>query len=193
MSISPISNPAPALPLEAFARAAEHGDEVYVDTAGGKHQVLALGRTPSGRPVAWVAPDSDTASSFMRSLSHACGTTLSRTIGQELGLGSNPGKPLASRTITQALEMAEAARSVLAGVDFVTALAFSAQGGGAGFRAACAEAKVSPDAISPQRKASIDQDMARRFETAETNGLSPVTSATAHAWLLEILTDRPSQ
>src|SRR5690606_37994703 len=99
MSISPISNHPPSLALEAFARAAEQGDHVYVEVSGDRYQVLATGQTPGGRSVAWIAPDSDTTSSFMQALGHAYGGTLSRTIERELGLAPNPGKPLSSRTI----------------------------------------------------------------------------------------------
>lgn len=193
MSISPISNHLPPLALEAFARAAEQGDHVYVEVSGDRYQVLATGQTPGGRSVAWVAPDSDTASSFMRSLDHAYGASLSRTIEHELGLAPNPGKPLSSRTIEQALDMAKTAQSVLAGVDFMTVLAFSAKSDSAAFRAACNEANIAADALTPQKRSAIDQDMASRFEHAAATGKSPISPATAHSWLLEILGDSSSQ
>lgn len=189
MSISPISSHLPPLALDEFARAAEQGENVHVEVAGDRYRVLATGQTPGGRSVAWVAPDSDTASSFMQALSHTYGTSLSRTIERELGLAPNPGKPLASRTISQALDMAKTAQSALAGVDFMTALAFSAQSGGAAFRAACNEANIAPDALTPQEKSAIDQDMASRFGQAAAAGKSPIPPATAHAWLVEILGD----
>jgi len=189
MSISPLSNHLPPLALEEFARAAEQGDHIYVEVAGDRYQVLATGQTPGGRSVAWVAPDSDTATSFMQSLSHTYGTALSRTIERELGLMPNPGKPLSSRTVEQALDMANTARSALSGVDFVTALAFSAQSGSAAFRAACSEANIATDALTPQQKSVIDQDMSSRFERASAAGESPVSPAAAHTWLVEILGD----
>lgn len=191
MSISPIPNHLPPLALEEFSRAAEKGDYVHVEVAGDRYQVLATGQAPGGRSVAWVAPDSDTASSFMQSLDHAYGAPLSRTIERELGLAPNPGKPLSSRTIEQALDMARTAQSALAGVDFITALAFSAQSGGAAFRAACAETNVAADSLAPEEKIAIDHDMSNRFVNAAKTGDSPVSTATAHAWLVEILNDLP--
>ncbi|CAB3666712.1 hypothetical protein LMG26696_03659 [Achromobacter pulmonis] len=64
MTISSVTPSSPFVSLEAFAKAAQSGQDVYVDIAGEKLQVLGMGTTPGGRSVAWVAPNVDTTSLF---------------------------------------------------------------------------------------------------------------------------------
>ncbi|WP_238891461.1 hypothetical protein [Achromobacter insuavis] len=71
MTISSVTPSSPFVSLEAFAKAAESGQDVYVDVAGEKLQVLGMGTTPGGRSVAWVAPNVDTTAMFAQALDMA--------------------------------------------------------------------------------------------------------------------------
>ncbi|WP_238881152.1 hypothetical protein [Achromobacter xylosoxidans] len=56
MTISSVTPSSPFVSLDAFAKAAQSGEDVYVDIAGETLRVLGVGSTPGGRSVAWVAP-----------------------------------------------------------------------------------------------------------------------------------------
>lgn len=129
MTISSVTPSSPFVSLEAFAKAAESGQDVYVDVAGEKLQVLGMGTTPGGRSVAWVAPNVDTTAMFAQALARSYGQGIASAVSRELGLEPNPGKPLSARTVAQALDMAQTSRDALSGVDFLTRLALSATNG----------------------------------------------------------------
>jgi len=173
--------------LDRF-EAATHGSEsIYISVSGQSMQVLGTGTTPGGRSVAWVAPDVDTTRLFTEALEHSYGAGIAKTVARELGLEPSPGKPLSSRTVTQALDMAQTSSQALSGVDFVTRLDCSAGAQGAGFKAACQALGLDPSSLDPQRCRDIDQAMQLKFEQAAAQGHSPVAPETARAWLRELL------
>ncbi|WZB74542.1 hypothetical protein WJ972_28860 [Achromobacter insuavis] len=90
MTISSVTPSSPFVSLEAFAKAAESGQDVYVDVAGEKLQVLGMGATPGGRSVAWVAPNVDTTEMFAQALARSFGQGIASAVSRELGLGPTP-------------------------------------------------------------------------------------------------------
>lgn len=187
-----IHSSAPSAPRESpglddFASAAALGEGVYASAAGRSLQILGTGMTPSGRTVAWVEPDLDTTQLFTDALAHSHGIGITQTVVRELGLASNPGKPLASRTITQALDLAQTVAQVLSGVDFVTLLNHSAKSLGTGFTTLCQDMGISSADLTPDKRARIDQAMHEKFEQAAAQGISPVSSSTAREWLRTFL------
>ena len=187
MTISSVTPSSPFVSLEAFAKAAQSGQDVYVDIAGEKLQVLGMGTTPGGRSVAWVAPNVDTTSLFAQALAHSYGQGITSAVSRELGLEPNPGKPLAARTVAQALDMAQTSRDALSGVDFLTRLAVSASADTPAFQQACRDTGVAAASLDASRRDALDQAMQARFEQAALSGQSPVSLATAAAWLRDQL------
>ncbi|KAB0614664.1 BspR family type III secretion system anti-sigma factor [Castellaniella defragrans] len=187
-TLPPVSFPSHELPnLDRFAAATRGAESVYISVSGQSMQVLGTGTTPGGRSVAWVAPDVDTTRLFTAALEHSYGAGIARSVARELGLEPSPGKPLSSRTVMQALDMARTASQALSGVDFVTRLDCSASAQGTGFKAACQALGLDPSGLDPQRRQDIDQAMQLRFEQAAAQGRSPVAPEAAQAWLRELL------
>ncbi len=187
MTISSVTPSSPFVSLDAFAKAAEGGQDVYVEISGEKLQVLGTGATPSGRSVAWVAPDVDTTAMFAQALAHSYGQGIASAVSRELGLEPNAGKPLSARTVAAALDMAETSSHALSGVDFMTRLAVSASGNTPAFQQACADAGVAPSSLDAARRGALDDAMQARFDQAARSGQSPVSLATAADWLRELL------
>lgn len=119
ISNSPSVAGAPRAPLSVddFRREAALGEDLHLQVDGDSFRLIAAGKTPSGRSVAWVE-GGDAAGMFVAALKDAFGERLSQAISSELGLQSAPGKPLSARTVEQALSMAETANSALEGVRF---------------------------------------------------------------------------
>lgn len=194
-SLMTINSSAPTAPrqlpsLDDFASAATRGEAVYASSTGRSLQTLGTGATPSGRTVAWVEPDVDTTRLFTEALAQSHGIGISQTVALELGLVSNPGKPLASRTITQALDMAQTLAQVFSGVDYVTQLNHSAVARGTGFTALCQDMGISAADFTPDQQKRIDQAMREKFEQAAAQGNSPVSSNTAREWLRALIEPR---
>lgn len=189
MSINPVSiPPSPhGISLEAFSQATRAGDAVYISVSGQSLQVLGTGSTASGRSVAWVAPDMDTVSMFTEALARTYGSGIASAVSRELGLTPSPGKPLSSRTIERAIDMAQTSQQALEGVDFATRLGCSASMGAPVFREVCAELGIPPERIGPDKRQQIDQTMQQRFSEAASSGLSPVPLDTARSWLRELI------
>lgn len=187
MTISSVPSSPGFLSLDAFTQAAQTGREVYADIGGERARVLATGSLPNGRGVAWIDPDADTASMFVDTLARSFGSGIGSAIARELDLVSAPGKPLSSRTVTLAVDMARQAEQVLGGVDFATQLAFSAKASGVGFQQVLNELNIPASTVDASQRDRIDQAMQQRFEHAAQTGQSPVSDSTAHAWLREVL------
>lgn len=187
MTISSVTPSTPFLSLDTFAKAAEGGQDVYVDIAGEKLQVLGTGATPGGRSVAWVAPNVDTTAMFAQALAQSYGQGIASAVSRELGLEPNPGKPLSARTVAAAIDMAETSSHAISGVDFITRLALSACGNTPAFHQACGDAGVAPDSLDAARRAALDASMQARFDQAAQAGQSPVSLGTAAGWLRELL------
>ena len=173
--------------LAHFEAAAHDSEAVYISVSGQSMQVLGTGATPGGRNVAWVAPDIDTTRLFTDALANSYGNGITQTIVRELGLEPTPGKPLSSRTVSQALDMAQTSSQALSGVDFATQLDHSASARGAGFPTACRALTIDPASLSTQRRQEIDAAMQLRFEQASAQGQSPVMADTAQSWLRDLL------
>lgn len=188
MTIAPLSAPSSSGPsLEAFASAASVGDAVHVSVSGQSMQVLGTGSTPGGRSVAWVAPDVDTTAMFTNALARTHGQGVAIAVARELGLQPSPGTPLASRVVSQALDMAQTTRAALEGVDFFTQMLCSARSGGPAFQQACQATGVASADVGQAQRQQIDQAMQSRFEQAAAQGQSPVSPGTAQQWLRELL------
>ena len=108
--------------MDDFRQGAAQNEELQVQLDGHSFKVISVGQTPSARSVAWVSGDQDTTGMFIAALESAVGSALSQVIASELDLRPNPGKPLASRTVEQALVMADTATTALEGVDFASSL-----------------------------------------------------------------------
>ncbi|MFY3082583.1 hypothetical protein ACOTF2_21155 [Achromobacter xylosoxidans] len=187
MTISSVTPSSPFVSLDAFAKAAQSGEDVYVDIAGETLRVLGVGSTPGGRSVAWVAPNVDTTGMFAQALARSYGQGIASAVSRELGLEPNPGKPLSARTVTLALDMAQTSRDALSGVDFMTRLALSATNDAPAFQQACRDAGVAPSDLDAGRRGALDQAMQARFDQAAEAGHSPVSLATAAGWLRDLL------
>ncbi|MFM9895182.1 hypothetical protein [Achromobacter xylosoxidans] len=187
MTISSVTPSSPFVSLDAFAKAAQSGEDVYVDIAGETLRVLGVGSTPGGRSVAWVAPNVDTTGMFAQALARSYGQGIASAVSRELGLEPNPGKPLSARTVTLALDMAQTSRDALSGVDFMTRLALSATNDAPAFQQACRDAGVAPSDLDAGRRGALDQAMQARFDQAAESGHSPVSLATAAGWLRDLL------
>jgi hypothetical protein len=187
MTISSVTPSSPFVSLDAFAKAAESAQDVYVEISGEKLQVLGTGATPSGRSVTWVAPDVDTTAMFAQALANSYGQGIASAVSRELGLDPNPGKPLSSRTVAAALDMAETSSHALSGVDFMTRLATSATANTPAFQQACHDAGIAPANLDAARRNAVDDAMQGRFDAAARAGQSPVSLTTAAGWLRELL------
>ena len=184
------SNPAntsSAMRLEAFAHSASQSDQLQAVVVDGQaYTVQALGQLPTAggpRSVAWVQGDVDTTALFMEAFGASFGGRLSAAVSKELGLEPNPGKPLASRLVTQALDMAQTGQQALSGVDFLTRLAHSATAGGAAFKAIAAELAMPAASLGDASRRDIDARMEQRFDVAAASGQTPVPASQAGHWL----------
>lgn len=185
-SLSPLGG-LPHPTLDAFREESSRGAAVRVSVDGQEFSVLAEGRiegaSGTGRSVAWVQDDADTTSMFVQALAQGFGTRLSAAVAQELGLEPAPGQPLASRLVQQALDMAQAGRQALAGVDFLTQIEHSAVAGGAAFTRAAEAAGLDPRGLDADTRMLLDRQLQARFDAAAAAGESPVPSRTVSDWV----------
>lgn len=149
--------------------------------------MLATGTTPSQRSVAWIEPETDSTSAFVGALEQSFSQGIRASVVRELGLDAAPGKPLSSRTVMQAIDMAQTSRQTLQGVDFLTQLTLSAVGQSSGFKDVCQASGIPPSAVDAKQREAIDAAMQMRFEAAAREGASPVSMQTAKDWLREEL------
>ena len=173
--------------LEAFQQAAQEGDWVHMSRDGTQWKVLATGTTPSQRSVAWIEPEADSTSAFVGALGQSFSSGIQASVVRELGLDPAPGKPLSSRTVMQAIDMAQTSRQTLLGGDFLTQLTMSAVNNSSGFSEACRTVGLSGNAFDARQREAIDAAMQKRFEAAAAQGQSPVPAQTAREWLREEL------
>lgn len=197
MDISSLGGPFPRQLLDSFNERATQGKEVRVEVDGQSYMVLAQGTlaTASGnaRSVAWVQGDVDTTHIFVNAMSQTYGARVSDSITKELGLEPSPGKPLASRLVQQALEMAKISQEVLGGVDFLTALEHSAVAGGRGFHQAVSVLNLDSKSMTAQTRMELDAHMQAKFAQANANGQSPVAAEVASAWLKGLLSGQAAR
>lgn len=182
-SVSPLGSASGTSPLDAFRQGAAQAEQVVVQLDGQNFTVLGQGQTASGRSVAWVQGDTDTTRMFLDAMTQSFGGTVSQAIARELGLEPAPGKPLASRLIEQALDMAQTSQQALGGVDFLTLMDHSAQVGSAAFRGACAELGLAPQGVTGPQRHQIDQLVRQQADAAASQGQSPLSPSQVQAWL----------
>jgi hypothetical protein len=191
VDFSPIQRPPAGQILGAFREAVQKGDDVRVSVDGQDFKVIAQGQfTSSGgqsRSVAWVRDNVDTTGIFLQAMAQAYGPRISQEISNTLGLEPSPGKTLASRSITQALEMGEIGKQALSGVDFMTQLEHSASAGGRSFQLAMNEMQIDPRAMDSGTRQWIDEQMKLGFDAALASGNSPVSPETATGWLKQLI------
>lgn len=185
MTFSPVSSLPPLPDLESYSVAARAGQDLYVDIDGTQRQVLSWGNTQRGRSVAWLAPD--TTSMFTQALTETYGRGIASAVAKQLGLEPSPGKPLSSRTVLTALDMANNAKDALVGVDFMSRLNASAVGSTPVFRQACLDCNIDPTAVTPSQRQALDLAMQARFDEAAVAGNSPVPLESVGEWLRELL------
>ena len=178
--------------LNAFRREALRGPAVVAYEAETGHVVQAVGQLGSGREVAWLGPSGDTTHDFLDAIAQRFGAAAKARVHQELGLQPAPGKPLPSRLVEPALAIARRTHSVLAGLDFMSRLAFSAQHSGRSFLAACARQGIDPGQLDAAARQRIDAAMAQRFAAAVDLPGGEVPQEVAARWLQELLGPPPS-
>lgn len=187
MAINSIHSQSNALPLDAFIKAADTGHELYLEVDGEKLQIRAQGKTPTGRAVAWVDPSTDTAAMFAGALKQSYGAGISSAVTRQLGLTEQPGKPLSSRVVSEAVRMADTAHQAIGGIDFATQIACSATAGSSLFLQACNDVGVEPSSVDAASRRLIDANMQQRFEQAALLKQSPVAPELAKSWLSDLL------
>jgi|JI10StandDraft_1071094.scaffolds.fasta_scaffold391799_2 hypothetical protein len=173
--------------LNAFRREALRGPAVVAYQAAEGHVVQAVGQLSSGREVAWLGPSGDTTHDFLDAIAQRFGAAAKARVHQELGLKPAPGKPLPSRLIEPALAIARRTHGVVAGLDFMSRLAFSAQLSGRSFLAACRQQGIDPQRLDAATRQRIDAAMAQRFAAAVDLPGNEVPQETAMKWLLDLL------
>ncbi len=102
---------------------------------------------------------------------------------------------IATRLIAAGVAVVPIARrthSVLAGLDFMSRLAFSAQHLGRSFLAACARQGIDPGQLDAAARQRIDAAMAQRFAAAVDLPGGEVPQEVAARWLQELLGPPPS-
>lgn len=187
--IAPNTGPSPQAMIDAFRESAGQGEAVrVVEVDGRSFQVLAEGHLPGSqggsRSVAWVREDTDTTGMFLNALAQRFGAGVADHIAEALALEPSPGKPLASRLVPQAIDMAETCAQALSGVDFLTQIEHSARSGGVAFRAAAARLGIDSAGLDADTRRLLDQHMQADFAYAAARGESPVPAATATQWLI---------
>jgi hypothetical protein len=180
--------------ISDFKRAAQEGVMVEIFIDGSTFDVRARGHLNthggSDHSVDWVTPQQqDTTHFFLQALRKSYGDKLSSITSRELGIESTRGKPLASRIVINALNMAETSSTALCGVDYFTRLEHSAEFGGSAYRKALIELKIESSLIREDQKKSIDKLMLEKFDQEASAGRSPVASNVVKNWLFDELTN----
>lgn len=176
--------------LEAFCEAAGQFDAVTLSLQGQTWCVQGEEAASAGaNRVLWNAQGQgqDTTSAFVQALGQSFSPELSAAVARELGLCPKPGQSLPSRTVEAAMEMATTGRQALAGVDFFTALQFSATASGAEFRKACDGVGIAHECVGAADRQHIDAIMAQHFSHAAAMSAVPVSYDTAAQWLEAVL------
>lgn len=166
-------------PLDAFLLAAGSGEYVEVCEGQDGLAVVAVGRAPDGRRVAWVDPSrpgalpsgmANAAAAFLMAIENSYGSRIAGIVRRELALPDEAGAPLPTPLpaplVRRAVEIARASQNLYSGMNFMSRLHLSAKRGGAEFEAACRAADLRPGDLGPGRRACADYLFDRAFETA---------------------------
>jgi len=182
--------------LERFSERSTQDATLQVSIDGQEFKVIATGQLStavgSTRSVAWVQSSVDTTDIFLKAMSQSYGARVSNIIANELGLCPSPGKPLATRLVQQAFEMAKVSQVALSGVDFMTLLDHSAVSGGRDFLNAAAQLNVDPKSLKVETRQWLDSQMKLRFDEANASGQSPISAEVASVWLKGLIANLKS-
>lgn len=155
--------------LDAFRAAVADGDGWLEVTSGGTLEVVAT-RRKFGRSVTWVrngaGADPQLGGLFIEALGRAFGEAMAADIAGECDVRPDDGKPLATRAVRRALDMAAHRQGIYQGMNFLTRLQFAARGRGPEFLASCAAAGVAPGALAPRMLDAIDARFGMLFDQA---------------------------
>ncbi|SDG74888.1 hypothetical protein [Propionivibrio dicarboxylicus] len=92
--------------------------DAYIELQDASLVLVATTHTRVGYAVARLESCGDATSAFVAAMTDAYGVRLAQVVADELDLGTEEGRPLSSRTVMQALSMAETIRAALQGVSF---------------------------------------------------------------------------
>jgi len=166
--MAPISGSGPLSPsppqVEAFERAAEAGEQVFMEIDGERVRVRGQGALPgSGRRVAWIDSDGagNVAKVFADALAERFGSRVADSVARELGLENIGGKAIASRLVQQAIDMARTASTALGGSHFATTLQHGAVANSPSFLAAAEAIGVAAKDIDDVQRVAIDAAFVR--------------------------------
>lgn len=178
--------------LDEFERVASNNGSKLIELDGEKLRVLGHGTLPgSGRSVAWVdaSQDGSAASSvtrvFAEALSDRFGSRLASGIARELGLDITAGKPIESRTVTAAIDMARTASNALEGSYFALRLSFDPVLNGTGFSSVVNELGLDPGRFD----AGVRDEVKSRLESFLSRSDTPLTDLQVRAELAAIIHD----
>lgn len=178
--------------LEVFVEAAEAGEYIGIRPEAGGAAVIAWGRTPLGRRVAWLdgaalpAGMADATAAFLAALESSYGPRIHGIVRRELEMPP-PGRPLPALLVRRAVRLAQDSRNMLAGINFMTRLSHSPRTGGEALRLACAAAGLAPEDLGSGRRALAEQLFQREFGEAARDDTLEVDAAAAQAILAEAI------
>lgn len=172
----------------AAAKAAGPDGEIRVELDTQGYRVLAVGHTPNGRDVSWVAsPRADAIGLYLASFQERFGKRITDAVIANFGSDFKVGHPLSARTVNLAVEMADRSLTAMSGVDFLSCLHSSAVVNGAIFNASCEKLSINAASLSNEARKRIDKALQQRFQFALLNGGSPVAELSVAQWLEECL------
>ncbi len=185
------SNSSSPLSIDAFQQAASTGTEIQVSEQDGQLKLLGTGETPSRRQVAWVEGSqqgNDAAALFLQTLLGSYGNRIGQAVARELGLDTQAGKPLTSRQVNLAIDMAATSQTAFSGMNFLSRTAISASANNAEFRAACGEAGVSAQSMDSDARKAIDLVFAKAFNAAADGDRNHIDLPTARSLMRDAIT-----
>lgn len=198
--ITPPYHEQQALSLQAFLNAAEQDEYVTVRELENGPAVIAVGRTATGRRVAWIddsvpgaLPEAavTATAAFLAALENTYGSRIRDLVRREIALPKQ-GEPLPSTLVQRAVRLARSAQTLFAGDNFMTRLRLSAKAGGPPFIGACRALGLAPESLGPGQRALADLFFAQAFDKAASGDTVQVDDATATA-LFHDAVERASQ
>lgn len=181
--------------LHAFLAAADQDEFVAVRPLENGLAVIAVGRTVTGRRVAWIddtvpgtlPPAIATATAaFLAALEGTYGRRICDVVNKEIALPTK-GEPLPSALVHRAVKLARSTQSMFAGDNFMTKLRLSAKAGGPPFRDACEALGLAPDALGAGQRALADLFFAQAFEAMAEGDTVQVEDAVAASLFMDAL------
>jgi hypothetical protein len=124
---------------------------------------------------------------FVNVLRDAFGQSIATAIAEACRLETVGAKPLSVRTVRRALDMAEKRKAVYQGINFMTAMQFSARRGGPEFAQACREMGIDPRSLGRAARETLDDRFRSLFEAASAGDSIFVELLRARALMTEAL------